>query len=1000
MLMKVRSRRIVAVVSVAVALALTSSGTVIALQGPDRRGRFDALVVPDPTGPLDVATTPLAALPATHAARSGWEQFRAAHGREWSIHLDGRSGAPLLVQGKGIRLTLPVAPTIEGLESPLRKFISANRSLLLADDAELVLDREASGELAPDVWQIVFGRNVAGVPVAGERYLFTVGRGNLISFGSPRWSRIDASPIPDIDPEEAHGRLALYLGLTAADAIEIVEAPELQFIPLRAVAKPYAGPLGSGYASALVWRLAVRVAGEPGTWVGLVDAHSGAIRSFFDDNRYARAKGGIYPASDDQFCPDGCEQPNFPMPFANIVLGSASQTTTTTGSFNCTPGGTVATTTLAGPYVRVVDQCGPISEAVTCSADLDLRSSGGTDCAVPPGATPGNTHAARSGFYHLNRIAEHARTWLPGRVWLTSQLTDRVNLNQTCNAYWNGLAVNFFKSGGGCNNSGELAGVFLHEWGHGLDQNDGGSYDNPTEAYADITSFMWTHASCIGRGLVPNSNCDGYGDACLNCSGVRDQDWGQRAGHRPSTPAGFLPDHCPDGDGPCGKEQHCEAMISGEALWDLAARDLPASGLDQASSWQLADKLWYKSRAGSGGNAYNCALPNSDGCSVSSWFQKLRTVDDDDGNLANGTPHAAAIFAAFDRHKIACGAAEDASNQSTTICPALTAPTLSATAGSASSALAWSAVPGATSYRLLRNDLGCDAGMTRVSLTGNTSLTDAGLANGFTYYYSVQPLVTNAACDGPVSNCRAVTPQPAAGTIALDRSAYGCTDTIQVTVNDSNVGTGTVTATLASTTESAAETVTLTRAAPGAASFIGSIVMTADAPSPDGSLSVADGDLITAKYVDANDGAGHVNLTRTTTAAVDCTPVLPGHAGTVADGTFGTAMTGSRADALGSTIDVTWDTATCASTDYHILYGDLASVASATILGAVCDFGTRGRQTWFGVPDGDLWFVVVGDDGAATEGSWGTDGIGGQRGGPAVSGRCGLTTRDNSGVCP
>ena len=105
-------------------------------------------------------------------------------------------------------------------------------------------------------------------------------------------------------------------------------------------------------------------------------------------------------------------------------------------------------------------------------------------------------------------------------------------------------------------------------------------------------------------------------------------------------------------------------------------------GLDQATAWNLADKLWYKSRLGSGGNAYNCALPDSDGCSAGSWFHKLRVIDDNDGNLTNGTPHAAAIFAAFDRHKIACGAASDASNQNTSTCAVLQAPTLSATAGS------------------------------------------------------------------------------------------------------------------------------------------------------------------------------------------------------------------------------------------------------------------------------------------------------------------------------
>ena len=32
--------------------------------------------------------------------------------------------------------------------------------------------------------------------------------------------------------------------------------------------------------------------------------------------------------------------------------------------------------------------------------------------------------------------------------------------------------MNFFRSGAGCGNTGEIAAVFDHEWGHGLDDND------------------------------------------------------------------------------------------------------------------------------------------------------------------------------------------------------------------------------------------------------------------------------------------------------------------------------------------------------------------------------------------------------------------------------------------------------------------------------------------------------------------------------------------------
>ncbi len=120
----------------------------------------------------------------------------------------------------------------------------------------------------------------------------------------------------------------------------------------------------------------------------------------------------------------------------------------------------------------------------------------------------------------------------------------------------------------------------------------------------------------------------------------------------------------------------------------------------------------------------------------------------------------------------------------------------------------------------------------------------------------------------------------------------------------------------------------------------------------------------------------------------------------VPDGSFGTAMRASRMDPPGSTIAVTWDVATCASADHHLLFGDLTSVATLTVLGAACNLGTTGSATWAAVPAGSLWFVVVGDNNATVEGSWGTDAVGGQRGGVTPSGQCGLVVRNNSGTCP
>jgi hypothetical protein len=125
----------------------------------------------------------------------------------------------------------------------------------------------------------------------------------------------------------------------------------------------------------------------------------------------------------------------------------------------------------------------------------------------------------------------------------------------------------------------------------------------------------------------------------------------------------------------------------------------------------------------------------------------------------------------------------------------------------------------------------------------------------------------------------------------------------------------------------------------------------------------------------------------------------PGVAKPVADGSFGTAMTASRAAPNGSTVSLVWDVGTCVSTDHHVLYGPLSSVATSTVSGASCDLGVTGSATWSAVPPGNLWFVVVGDNNATSEGSWGTT-TGGERGGASASGKCGMTARDNAGTCP
>lgn len=861
------------------ALGILATSAALALVDPAQDSRLGTLYKYDPAtsaGVIGEAPEKLG----DPTLSSGWTEFKNSSGGTWKVFLDRRSGSPLLVEGAGLpwfdKTSGPI--TLAALETKAREFLGRHELLFRFRGEELILDRQASVQFDPDRWQVVFRRQVDNTPVEGEMITLLVSQGRMVAFGSSRWSSTPTLPSkPTLSADQAWQALLSYLSLTDGTA-HLSHPAATTFLPgLSATSgsnEKYEGAVGQGSSLHRAWVFDFEIPGERGLYVGKVDTETGAILAFFDRVKYGQVKGGVYPVSNDQSGFDGTEQKNWPMPFADVTIDGTQQTANSMGIFADGPSNSTASTVLAGPYVQVEDSCGAINQSGPADGEIDLLFGPGTDCDIPAGASAGNTHASRSGFYHLNRVMEKGRAWLPDNAWLKSQLRDRVNISVWCNATYGGNQVNFYKGdGSSCRNTGEIAGVFVHEWGHGIDENDGGGWDNPSEAYADTVAFLQTHVSCVGRGFYLSQNCDGYGDKCLNCSGIRDQDWDKHQEHAPATADGFLKDHCGGGGGPCGKEEHCEAYVAAETIWDLATRDLPAAGYDLATSWQITDKLFYKSRKGSGGGAYNCSGTSSDGCSSSSWFTKFRNIDDDDGNLSNGTPHAAAIFAAFSRHKIACGAAGDASNQNSSSCPALSAPVLNTAAGSGSATLTWAEVPGASRYLILRNDQSCDAGHTIIATVEApaTSYVDVGLPNDFPVYYALQAQGSNTACDSAVSGCKSVTPQPFAGTIKLDRANYGCSVPINISVYDANIGAPTTTVSVFSTSEAEPETVVLTQAATGSARYVGTIFTT---PNPavhgDGFLTVKSGDLITAQYLDADDGMGGTNLVRQATAGTDC----------------------------------------------------------------------------------------------------------------------------------
>ena len=692
--------------------------------------------------------------------------------------------------------------SIDALEvlTAVRQYVGEVRGVLGIDEAQI--GTGIAGQATRDLWHVAFPQVYRGLPVRHSRIIATINNGNIVLIGAEHWSNIGSlSTTPRLSAEGAMEAAFEYAGGRSAFD-RMLSDPRLEIVPMTA---PSSG-LGNGYRHVLAWIFSFTREGELENWEVTVDAMSGDILSFADLNHYleGQSTGGVYPITSTEICPTpgtcGEMQSGYPMPFADTGLPSPNNFTNSAGLVDSTA---TITTTLSGRFVNVNDNCGGVS-VTGANGTIEMGGvNGDHDCDVGSGGSAGNTASSRTAFYELNKLIELAQGWLPNNGWIQNQITANLNINLTCNAFWNGSTVNFYRSGGGCRNTGELAGVFDHEWGHGLDDNDTlGALSNTSEGYADIVNIYRLHDSCVGHGFNtggpgtcgftadgtgPNRNENQVGGVhCdTNCSGVRDADYLRHNPNTPDTPLNFVCTDCLNGPGPCGRQVHCSAAPIRQAAWDLVTQDLP---FDRQTNFVIGNKIFYQG-SGAINTWYSCTCgSSSSGCGSGSGYLQWLAADDDDGNLNNGTPHMQAIFNAFDRHGIAC-ATPTPQNSGCAGAPT-TAPTVSVSAGENSATINWNGVANASEYWVFRTEghAGCDFGKALIAEVGGTTFTDTEVAGGREYWYSVMAAGTNDACFTSLSNCANVIPaEPGANapdvtiTAPADGSSFEDGDNINFT---------------------------------------------------------------------------------------------------------------------------------------------------------------------------------------------------------------------------
>jgi hypothetical protein len=295
-------------------------------------------------------------------------------------------------------------------------------------------------------------------------------------------------------------------------------------------------------------------------------------------------------------------QPVVNRPLAGMAVNRSDGTSVRTGAdgrygFPAGVGSTSLTSILSGPSFVTANQAGAnITRTQTAtpltSADLNF------------GATGDQELAQTSAFYWANEARRVAGILLPTEL---AAMPVQVNIASSCNAFWNGISINFYVAGGACPNT-AYSDVVLHEYGHAIDAVKGGIVDGGySEGFGDALAILATRQPCLGRDFFGTGSC-----------------------LRPATALIMWP---PAG----GEGVHAIGRRYAGFTWELVQQLRRTYADDEAFS--LATRLVM---------AAGAANPSSIPDAVLLSF----IADDTDGNLATCSPHFKELAAAADSRGI------------------------------------------------------------------------------------------------------------------------------------------------------------------------------------------------------------------------------------------------------------------------------------------------------------------------------------------------------------
>jgi len=237
--------------------------------------------------------------------------------------------------------------------------------------------------------------------------------------------------------------------------------------------------------------------------------------------------------------------------------------------------------------------------------DVNNTAGGDLESSITNG--PGNNFNFDFQFGDEFRLAEqNAHRWttdvhnftsaIMGNNGVEFELPTNVNINNTCNAFWDGSSINFFRAGGGCPNTAHDGTIVAHEYGHGIDSGRGGILSGQlSEGFSDAVAMALTDQHCAG--------IDFFGPGTCLRSGNDVRLW-------PATE--------------CGGQVHCVGSVYAQFTWQFTLR--LKQSLGQILGRQKASEL-----------VLIPALANPS--DIPDTVFETFVADDDNGDLGDGTPN-------------------------------------------------------------------------------------------------------------------------------------------------------------------------------------------------------------------------------------------------------------------------------------------------------------------------------------------------------------------------